>query len=182
MSVLSQAGETVSCSYQSKITRELEPTDTCGSLNDDGVLTLESHILDDVDWSKYGMSCLMVFGSQIQNGWFFINQSGHGRSSTFLQDNDCAPFTEGLARGLSQGKVVFYNQVLDVVHASDFVWASPFYRGHAKVCKGELLKQYDSTGEHYTYTGGTCGFIKRDFSTVVPIVYPYEATPEPPAR
>ena len=174
--------EPISCSYQSKATRELEPTEHCGTLSADGLLILKQRIVDDMDWSKYGMSCLNVSNSQSLNGWFFVNQSGYGRSSTFLQDNDCAPYSEGLARGISQGKVVFYDQALAVVHKSDFAWAGPFHKGYAKVCKGDLYKEYDSSGEHYTYKGGACGFISRDFSIVVPVAYPYESTPEPPVQ
>ncbi len=173
------ADEKVSCSYQNKESRELEPTDHCGSILESGLLTLSKDIVNNISWNKYGLDCAYIYGTKNQNGWYFINQKGLGRISPFLQDNDCAPFTEGVAVGLSKGKVVFYNQALEIVERTDYTWASGFYMEVAKVCTGKLHKDYDSHGEHYQYQGGACGFINTSFEVVVPIGYPYESTPKP---
>ena len=174
-----RAGETVSCAYPNKDSRELKPAETCGSVSADGRLRLDASITDNIDWNKYGLECIYVYGTEDQDGWYFINQAGAGRISPFLQDNDCAPFTAGVAAGLSHGKVVFYNQALEIVKRTDYVWASGYRQGVAKVCRGELVKAYDAGGEHYEYQGGHCGYIDTNFEVVVPVEYPYESTPEP---
>ena len=166
------ADNKVSCSYQDSESRELEPTEYCGNISEDGLLVLSKKIVERVNWNKYGLDCALVYGTKDQDGWYFINQKGEGRISPFLQDNDCAPFTEGLAVGLSYGKVVFYDQALKIVKRTEYIWASGFYKGYAKVCKGDLHKQYDSHGEHYQYRGGICGFIDTRFEIVVPVRYP----------
>ena len=175
------ADEKVSCSYQNSDSRELEPTEYCGSISEDGLLMLNENIIESISWNKYGLDCALVFGTKDKNGWYFINQKGEGRVSPFIQDNDCAPFTEGVAVGLSHGKVVFYNQALEIVKRTEYIWASSFYKGFTKVCAGDLYKKFDSSGEHYEYKGGKCGFIDTNFQIVVPVEYPYESTPEPNA-
>ena len=166
------ADDKVSCSYQNKDSRELEQTESCRTISEDGLLSLNSDIIENIYWNKYGLDCAFIYGTKDQTGWYFINQKGAGRMSPFLQDNDCAPFTEGVAVGLSKGKVVFYDQSLEIVKHTEYVWASRFDMGFAKVCKGDLQKEYDSGGEHYQYKGGMCGFIDTDFNLVIPIEYP----------
>ncbi|MCL1039742.1 hypothetical protein L2750_21790 [Shewanella submarina] len=173
------APESVGCSYVHKRSRELELTQQCGVLAADGLLQLDDEVLRQLSWSQFGLECIHVFGSEIQNGWYFINQSGLGRWAPFSQDNDCAPFTQGVAVGLSRGKVIFYNQLMQIEQLTDYSWASGFYQGAAKVCRGELVKEFDTFGEHYSYLGGECGFINRDFEVLVPLVHPYESTPSP---
>lgn len=173
------ADDKISCSYQNKDSRELEPTENCRTISEDGLLSLNSDIIENIYWNKYGLDCAFIYGTKNQTGWYFINQSGAGRISPFIQDNDCASFTEGVAVGLSKGKVVFYNHSFEIVKHTEYVWASGFDLGFAKVCKGDLIKEYDSGGEHYQYKSGTCGFIDVSFNIVVPIEYPYESTPKP---
>jgi len=176
------ADETASCAYPDKNSRNLEAAENCGSISADGLLTIEPEIIERIDWNKFGLVCAYVYGTQDKDGWFFISQTGRGRISPFLQDNDCAPFAEGVAAGLSQGKVVYYNQALDIVERTDYIWTSGFFKGYAKVCAGDLVKEFDAGGEHFDYRGGRCGFIDAGFEVVVPVTYPYENTPEPETR
>ncbi len=176
------AQEIVACAYPDRDSRELEPAANCGSLADDGLLTLRKEILERVDWNEYGLQCAYVSATRDDDGWYYINQQGAGRSSPFGQDNDCAPFTAGLAAGLSRGKVIFYDAALEIVRRTDYVWASGFHHGFAKVCRGALVKKFDASGEHYEYRGGQCGFIDTDFAVVVEVAYPYQSTPHPESR
>ncbi len=179
-SSLALAETEVSCSYQDK-ERGLEPVENCGRLSEDGLLKLNKMIVDRIDWNKYGLDCALVHGTENQNGWYFINQKGEGRISPFIQDNDCAPFSGGVAVGLSYGKVIFYDQAFNIIKRTEYVWASSFHEGFAKVCEGNLEKEYDSSGEKYKYHGGKCGFIDTKFKVVVPVTHPYEKTPIPSA-
>ena len=179
VSSAASADEKASCSFQDKDSLEFEPAENCGSITADGLLLLDEAIIERAYWNKYGLNCAFVYGTDDKNGWYFINQNGRGRVSPFIQDNDCAPFTAGMAAGLSHGKVVFYNQALEIVKRTDYVWASGFHGGVAKVCEGELIKQFDSGGEHFEYRGGNCGFIDTSFRVVVPVTHAYENTPEP---
>ena len=168
----------MSCSYPDK-ERGLEPIENCGRLSEDGLLKLDKAIIDRIDWNKYGLDCAFVYGTENENGWYFINQKGEGRISPFIQDNDCAAFSEGVAAGLSHGKVIFYDHAFKIVKHTEYVWASRFHQGFAKVCEGTLEKKYDSSGEKYEYQGGKCGFIDTNFKVVVPVTHPYETTPNP---
>jgi len=165
------------CMYPDSNTHELEQAKNCGSIKN-GLLSVDPSLLKKMMWSKYGMQCIYINYPK-DKGWFFINQNGFGRGSPFTRDNDCNWFLSGLAVGVSNGHVIYFNQVMDVVKSTNYTWASNFYKGYSMVCTGELTKEYDMHGEHYQLKGGQCGFINREFKVVVPVQYPYESTPKP---
>lgn len=173
----SVSAEELLCMYPDDDTRELEQAENCGSVKD-GLLTFAPELMKKMMWSKYGMQCIYM-NYPADKGWFYINQNGLGRGSPFTPDNDCNWFQSGLAVGVSKGCVIYFNQVMDVVKSTEYTWASSFYKGYSKVCKGELTREYDSHGEHYQLKGGQCGFIDREFKVVVPLAYPYESTSKP---
>ncbi|AQA17281.1 hypothetical protein BST95_02625 [Halioglobus japonicus] len=165
------------CMYPDNDTRELEQVNSCGPINN-GLLTVDPSLMTKMMWSKYGMQCIYINYPK-DKGWFYINQNGLGRGSPFSHDNDCTPYQAGVAIGLVNGYVVYFNQVMDVVKTTEYTWASNFYKGYSKVCIGELTKEYDRYGEHYQLKGGQCGFIDREFNVVVQVAYPHESTPVP---
>ncbi|TMP33447.1 hypothetical protein [Pseudoalteromonas rubra] len=175
MFAFSVNAEEVICAYNDSSTYELEVFKNCGSLGSDGLLKVNPDLLPKVRWHKFGMSCINVRGE----GWFFLNQNGLARGAPFLQDNDCNPFSEGLAVGISNGKIVYYDQVLSIIKKTDYTWSGSFHKKHAKVCKGTLIREYDASGEHYSLTGGNCGYINREFEVVVPTVFDFQSTPVP---
>lgn len=175
------AGTQVACVYPDKASHEMTQQADCGELDEQGRLRVSSGLLDRVYWSKYGLQCIYVEAGSVR-GWYYINQNGLGRWTAFASDNDCAPFNAGLAVGLSQGKVVFFNQAMRVVRNTEYRWASSFYKGYAKVCSEAPQRIYDNDGEHYRLRGGRCGFVDRAFLVVVPINYRFEATPRPSDR
>ena len=172
-------GEDAACLYPDVSTYELEEEKDCGVISSQGVLQIKNRVLDKIRWSQYGLVCAFVIGEKDNRGWFYINQNGLGRETPFWQDNDCAPFKSGLAVGLIDDKVVFFNQIIKVTKTTDYTWASGFNKGFSKVCKGDLDKVFDESGEHFHYTGGICGFIDESFKTIIPVQYEYENTPKP---
>lgn len=170
------ADEAVSCAYVDVKSNVMAPTKDCGTLKDDGRILINQIILDKTSWGQYGLACMSIYNTKERkrNGWYFINQSGKGRISAFSSDNNCKAFSEGVAVGISKGKVYFYNQVMDVVKRTHYTWTSSFYKGFAKVCR-----KYDSTSEHHVHKRGQCGFIDTAFNEVVEAKHPYENTPEP---
>lgn len=177
LSTASSDGAEPFCLYPEQASGELTKSLSCGTIHQ-GLLTANSDLLGKVAWSQYGINCIYVSDPQ-ESGWFYINQLGLGRRAPFNNDNDCAWFESGVTVGLVAEQVVFFNPLMDIVHATDYRWASNFHQGYAKVCKGALTKIMDSHGEHYRYQGGQCGFIDRDFSVVIPVQYPYQSTPIP---
>lgn len=165
------------CMYPDNETGELEQSKNCGSIKN-GLLHVQPSLLDKVMWSKFGMQCIYLNYPE-NRGWFYINQNGLGRGSPFNYDNDCNWFQSGVAVGVSNGRVVYFNQVMKIVKSTKYTWASNFYKGYSKVCTGVLIKEYDEHGEHFQLKGGQCGFINREFKIVVPIQHPYESTPKP---
>jgi hypothetical protein len=165
------------CMYPDSDTRELEQAKNCGSI-ENGLLSVTPSLLDKMMWSKFGMQCIYINYPK-DKGWFFINQNGLGRGSPFAHDNDCNWFQSGVAVGVSNGLVVYFNQVMEITKSTNYTWASNFHKGFSKVCTGELKKEYDTHGEHYQLKGGQCGFINREFQVVVPVQYLFQSTPEP---
>lgn len=165
------------CLYPDRHSGELQQGQSCGTLRN-GLLQLDNNIRSRIHWSKFGMQCIFV-NSHDQRGWFYVNQNGLGRRSPFYQDNDCNAFSAGLAVGLEDNKVVFFNQLMAIEKRTDYSWASHFYQGFAKVCRGQLEKEYDQHGEHYQLQGGQCGFIDRNFREVIAVQYSFSSTPEP---
>lgn len=170
-----------SCAYPSLSSNVLREATDCGTLSDDGLLSLAPEVMEDVSWGAFGLRCAAIFGTASENGWYVISQNGKGRISPFTQDNDCARFSDGLNAGRAQGKVFFYNQALEIVKRTDYTWTSGFRHGQAKVCRGQLHKEMDAHGDHYELSGGACGFIDVKFNEITDIVFPFEATPEPQA-
>ena len=166
----------VDCVYPHKDTYEMTPVKDCGLLDEKDALSLKAELLEKVDWSKYGLTCLYVTQPKAKAGWYYLSQQNLGRISPFGQDNDCVYFSEGLAVGLSQGKIIYYDQSLSIQKETHYTWASHFYQGFSKVCLGKLKRVGQ---ELFTYQGGRCGFINRSFEVVVPVIHPFEETPEP---
>ena len=173
--------EEVSCAYPYLGTNVMTVAKSCGEIKKDDLLIINKEILPKINWSQYGLECIAVFNvkDENKNGWYIVNQTGVGRISSFWTDNCCAPFREGMAVGLLDGKVIFYNQVLEIVKRTNYIWASGFENGYCKVCLGDLKKEKDKYGDHDIYTGGLCGYINSKFEVVVPLKYPFENTPKP---
>lgn len=178
-SAICNSAEKVSCAYPELNTNIMTDEKICGEIIDDDLLIINKNVSKKINWNDNGLECIYVYGTKRKDGWYIVNQSGKGRISSFWTDNTCAPFSEGLTVGLSKGTVIFYNQRLEVIKRTNYVWASNFHKGYSKVCVGNLKKQYDSKSEHYQHTGGSCGYIDTDFKVVVPLDYDFAETPEP---
>ena len=169
----------VSCAYPELNTNEMVPEKSCGAVSSDGLLSINRALISKINWNKDGIECAYIYGTENINGWYIIKRSGSGRISPFWPDNSCEPFSYGLAVGLINGNVVFYNQDLEVVKRTNYSWASGFQKGYSKVCIGYLEKEYDSSGEHFEYKGGKCGYVDTNFKVIVPLNYSFEKTPKP---
>ena len=134
----------------------------CGELGSDGLIRLRKDVKDNMVWSRYGFECIHVHDTKDINnsGWYIVSQTGKGRISSFWTDNDCAPFFYGMAVAEMKGKVIFYNQLFDVVKQTDYVWASGFEHGYSKVCLGTLMKKKINTKIiHYIQVGNVASLI-----------------------
>lgn len=176
------ANENISCAYPSAPSSIMREDDNCGIMTDDDLLIINDNIVEAINWSKYGLECVYVYGTDGKNGWYIVNQSGEGRITSFWSDNTCAPFSEGLVVGLSNGTIIYYNQIIEIAKRTEYVWASNFKGGYSKVCIGNLIKKYSVKKERHLYSGGQCGYIDRNFKVVVPLKYDFAETPSPPSK
>ena len=121
-----------------------------------------------------GLRCfpLRFSGGTVDYG--YLAADGRARISDDPHDNGCQPFGNGVAISYVDGKAVFFDNDLKVVKATDYELADPFYKHLAKVCTAAPDREYH--GEHFKWTGGTCGYIDTEFNVVVPIATSYETT------
>ena len=172
--------ETVSCGYSDLSIKGGNSAKLCGKIDKDGLLTINEEVLSRIYPDSEGLGCVYIYDTKEINGWYVVNtKNGKGRYIAFWTDNDCAPFSEGVNVGLSNGKVVFFDKNIDIVKRANYVYAHSFYKGYSKVCLGDLVEKWNPSTEHHSYYGGLCGYIDAKFNIVVPLNYVFENTPGP---
>ena len=157
---------------------------TCGHQDAEGMLHISLETMkffpsnyfehDYGGWGQKGLSCQSLRLSDGTGGFSYISPDGRARVSNYPYDNNCQPFRNGVAIGYVDGKAIFFDKNLDVVRATEYELADPFYKHLAKVCRIAPEKKYH--GEHFKWVGGKCGYIDTEFNEVVPILTPYEDT------
>lgn len=137
---------------------EMAPRDDCARLGADGGLTVEpSHVdamhaddglLDD------GLASVLVSGS-----WYYVDAAGQGlRVLTY--DNGPDPWQGGLARGLRDGRMIYFDRSFEPVIDAGVDWGWPFEDGLALVCRGCRLDG-EAGDEHRALVDGQWGYIDR---------------------
>lgn len=98
-------------------------------------------------------------------GWRWVRPDA--RSAPVLTyDNGPDEFVSGLARGMLNGGIAYYDRRLGLALATPYEWAEPFEDGLAVVCQGCAPRAH---GEHTLMAGGKWGAIDRSGRLVVPL-------------
>jgi len=108
---------------------------------------------------------------------FYVRPSGQSRE-TVIYDSGPDYFVEGLARGISGGKIGFINKALEFRIAPAYDFAFPFDHGYAVVCNGCVKV---TRGEHQVLEGGLWGVIDRSGRVAIPLEYSKDGLKDSPA-
>ena len=127
-------------------------------------------------WGQKGLRCSRFRLSDGTIDFGYLAADGRARISDYPYDNNCQPFRNGVAISYVDGKAIFFDKNLEVVKATDYALADSFYKDLARVCRVSPEKKYDTSGDHFDWIGGTCGYIDTEFNVVTPIETPYEET------
>lgn len=124
------------------------------SVGADGRLVLSPQAVRRLRFDADGLSVLTV-----QDRFFYVRADGSSLP-VILWDNGPDYFTEGLTRGIVNGRIGFYDQqlreVIPPVH--DFAW--PFDNGVARVCDG-CRRGTPGLDGHTPMLGGRWYYIDR---------------------
>ena len=165
-STQASAADWKSCVYVSKPTREnpapqLEPHVGCSRIGAGGELELDAGHLARMDFAENGLAAVLAEGD-----WHYVDPTGRSlRVITY--DNGADHFSEGLVRGLRDGKMAYFNSRFEEVVPAEYDWGWPFENGRALVCSGCVLGESD--GEHRPVVDGRWGFIAATGKEVVPV-------------
>jgi hypothetical protein len=139
---------------------ELQPHGGCARLEDGGWVFEASH-LERMSFGETGLAGVWV------EGWHYVTPKG--RSLAVLTwDNGPDEFSNGLVRGLRDGKVAYFNADFQEVIAPIYDWGWPFDEGKALVCRG--CKSEHPVEEHMSLVGGVWGFIDTAGKEIVPVL------------
>jgi len=148
---------------------ELTPFKNCGKIDANGVFVLKKEHLDNISFNKDNLSCVYTPGPRV----FYVRPDGKTFEAHYF-DNGCDYFNEGLARGIANGKMVFFNRKLEIKIDTPYDTIFPFADGYAVVCNDcNKVK----IGEHTGFRGGKCGYIDHSGKVIVPLEYTIENLP-----
>lgn len=125
-------------------------------------LVIANHHLRKMHFDADGLATTLIDGQ-----WFYVKRDGSSLA-VITYDNGADDFSEGLVRGLRNGKVAYFNNAFKQVIAPKYDWGWPFRDGHALVCSGCSSQSTDSHG-HTSLDGGVWGYIGSDGREVVPV-------------
>jgi len=145
--------------------------ENCGGLTEDGIM-LDPKLLRMLYFDAGGLGYVLTRGRA-----FYVLPSGQSRE-TVLYESGADFFVEGLARGISRGKIGFINHALEFEIAPAYDFAFPFDYGHAVVCNGCVAVW---VGEHQALEGGVWGVIDRSGQVVIPLEHSRDGLKESPA-
>jgi hypothetical protein len=150
-----QAGPPDACSYE--FHREIQTFPHCARRDAGGGLHVEHSHLRRMAYDRYGLAAVFA------GTWHYVTRTGRSAAVMPL-DNGADPFSDGLARAPSNGKIGYIDRKLNLVIPALFDGAFPFAHGVAVVCMG-CRKVPDD--EHSSYVGGNWGCIDRHGNLVV---------------
>ncbi len=140
---------------------ELDQRKDCGEVRGDELELSSDHLIR-LWLNDKGLGVVYIGG-----GVFYVNREGRS-VRTLSYDSGADYFEEGLARGVSFGKIGFVDHSLEFVIAPAFDFAFPFSGGYAVVCNG-CVRTDDR--EHATREGGSWGVIDKKGEVVVRIAF-----------
>ncbi len=106
----------------------------------------------------------------VQGGWYWVRRDGRTLHAV-AYDNGPDYFAGGICRGISRGKVGFFNRQFQPVIVPRWNFAFPFDKGRAIVCNGCHSVQ---RGENAVIVGGLWGEIDRRGREVRPPTVPQD--------
>lgn len=101
----------------------------------------------------------------VANRWYYVLPDGESLE-VVTYDNGPDHFSEGLVRGLRDGKIGYWNERLEPVVAPRWDWGWPFEGGVALVCSG-CERERSPGEEHTSVVGGEWGAIDAQGHEVV---------------
>jgi hypothetical protein len=166
----------LTCSYVPKgsepyATSEIALFENCGRLTENGI-TLDSKLLRMLYFDTDGLGYVLASSRA-----FYVLPSGQSQE-TVVYESGADYFVEGLARGISRGKIGFINHALEFEIAPAYDFAFPFDHGHAVVCNGCVGVW---VGEYEALEGGVWGVIDRSGRVVIPLEPSKDGLKESPA-
>lgn len=141
---------------------ELEPfekNDLYGFRTPGGKVVIPPQYQRALEFFSYGYAA--VFDEQ---GWAYIDRQGNVIIRPYPFDNGPDYFREGLSRYVSNNKIGFINNRLEIIIPAAFDFAEPFENGISYVCNGCKPK---SMGEHSVMTGGKWGVLGLDGNVAI---------------
>jgi hypothetical protein len=135
----------------------------------DGRLDVAPAMRKRLTYGKYGLGQLLVLGGG--GGWRYIKKNGETLPVVTF-DNGADYFTEGLARGIVDGGIVYFDPDFHQV-IGPYADGSPFKNGRAAVCQG--CSKSDGTSRD-----GRWGFIDRTGRVVLSIAMTQSQAAERP--
>lgn len=130
----------------------------CARLDQEGRMRIDPAHVERVSF-KDGFARVLVQ----TKGWYHVRPDGTSLSAISF-DFSPDPWTEGLTRGLREGKIVYFNRQFEEAIGHHYDWGWPFENGHALVCEGCELE--DSEFEHRALVGGRWWFIDHEGNEV----------------
>jgi hypothetical protein len=98
------------------------------------------------------------------DGWIFIDRTGHKLAKAFVFDNAADDFVEGHARIVDGDRYGFISSTGAVVVKPTWSFVDRFSGGMAAVCEGCVR---EPMGEHFTMTGGKWGYVDSKGTVVI---------------
>jgi hypothetical protein len=162
------------CIYTPKMSKdnpnpEITSFKDCGKIDTNGIFIIKKEHLDNVFFNKDDLACIYTPGPRV----FYVRPNGKTIEAHYY-DNGCDYFNEGLARGIANGRMAFFNKKLEIIIDTPYDIIFPFENDHAVVCNDCNKVQID---EYNGFRGGKCGYIDHTGQVVVPLEYPIENLP-----
>jgi hypothetical protein len=148
----------LACSYVSR--SDLDRADRCAALSGRS-LHIAPEVVRRLSYD-HGLASLAIDGQ----GWFYRRRNGRMVEMLTL-DNGPDTFSEGLARGRIDGRLVYVDRQLRTRIATRYTFATPFRHGRATVCIGCVSVPVKG-GEYHSMQGGTWGVIDRRGREIIP--------------
>ena len=146
---------------------EQTTSENCAYIAKEDKVVVTKKDLSRIAFDGYNPACLALYGTG-DVSLYYILQSGKSIRALHF-DNGCDYFEEGLARGIVEEKIIFFDKKLDIILKTDFPFAYPFSNGEAKVCRGFTWRE---SGEHRVMEGGECANINLKGELISPFKAP----------